>query len=1280
MSSTGHPSELESLRSQVAALAHELAEHDRSMEARSRYLGQMVRDLWNIVETVPDLLFTLDTDGHLTYWNRRVEQVTGYAPEELRNKPALTFVPSAEQEQTAAAIQRVFTDGRAELEGHLLTKDGRVIPYHWTGAVLKNVDGRVIGLAGVGRDVSEKRRAELELAKQRRHLVEAQALAHLGSWEWDIGSGAMAWSDEQFRIFGHAPQSMPVTHETFLAALLPDDHDLVLAAVNDALAGRAPYDVECRIVRPSGAIRCIHVRGDVARDAGGRPVSMSGTVLDITERKQAETALRASEERWQLAVRGSNDGIWDWNLRTGEIFFSARWKAMRGYEDHEIPDALDEWRSRIHPDDLDRVLRRLETYLDGTSPEFCEEYRVQRKDGSYLWVLDRGVALRDARGRAIRMAGSATDITDRKLAEQALIQSRDLLTSFMEHAPAAIAMLDKDLRYLAASRRWIEDFRLSSDTSLIGRHHYDVFPEIRAMPEWQAVHRRCLAGAVEHCEEDRFVRADGSEEWIRWEVRPWHDTAGDIGGIIIFTEVITARKRAEQALARSERQLRTVLDALPVGVCFTDATGKVMLSNPASHRLWSGATHVGLQTEGRSAAWREEAPGQATPHRWALARVLTTGEASRDELMEMECADGSRKTISNSAVPVRDEQGRVTGAIVVNEDITERVAAENALRRTHVFLHSIVENIPHMITVKDAKELRYLMLNKAGEQLFGHPREALLGRTAYHVLPEADADRVFAADTEALMQEGAVTLSEQEFVDRHGRRRLLHTKKIPIPGEDGRPAYLLTMSEDITERRAAEEALRASEELFAKAFRASPNPMGITELATGRCIDVNDAGLELFGFRREELVGQSTLLLGIWPDPADRARLIERVQTGGPVRNLEMTFRTRAGEFRHLLISSDLVDLCGTRCLVTVGADITEQKRAEAALRESEARLTEAQRIAHIGSWELNLRENRLTWSDEIFRIFEIDPQRFDASYDAFLALVHPEDRDTVHRVYQESLTRRQPYSLVHRLLMPDGRIKFVREQCETRYDADGRPIRSIGTVQDITEQKRAEGELQRRELELRQAIEERTRISQDLHDGILQSLYAVGLGLESCKPLIAQQKHQEAWAAVELAIARLNGIMTDVRNFIAGLESDVLEGGDLGTAVRTVVQAALQAHAIRCRMTIEQEALGHIPKDQAIQLLHIVREAISNIVRHANATRMSLSIRRRATGIRLRIRDNGVGFDQARAVGTGHGLLNMAARARKLGTDLFVRSAPGVGTTIMLNLPTENVHAHRQG
>ena len=155
-------------------------------------------------------------------------------------------------------------------------------------------------------------------------------------------------------------------------------------------------------------------------DAGGVPYAVCGISTDITERKRAELALRQSEERLALVIQGSSDGVWDWDLRTNEVYFSTRWKAMLGYTEHEVENHFSAWERLLHPADRERALASLQAYLSGQTPTYELEHRLRHKDGSYRWILSRGVALRDAQGKPVRMAGSHVDLTERKQAEEQL--------------------------------------------------------------------------------------------------------------------------------------------------------------------------------------------------------------------------------------------------------------------------------------------------------------------------------------------------------------------------------------------------------------------------------------------------------------------------------------------------------------------------------------------------------------------------------------------------------------------------------------------------------------------------------------------------------------------------------------------------------------------------------------------------------------------------------------------------------------------------------------------
>lgn len=148
-----------------------------------------------------------------------------------------------------------------------------------------------------------------------------------------------------------------------------------------------------------------------------------------------------SEERYALAVRATNDGIWDWNLRTSEIYFSVRWKEMLGYRDDEIGAEVNEWFKRIHPDDRKQVRATLDTHFQDSTPHFEYEYRIQHANGTYLWVLSRGTAMRDSNGSAYRLAGSQSDITARKLAEERL--AHDAVHDALTRLPNRILFLDR---------------------------------------------------------------------------------------------------------------------------------------------------------------------------------------------------------------------------------------------------------------------------------------------------------------------------------------------------------------------------------------------------------------------------------------------------------------------------------------------------------------------------------------------------------------------------------------------------------------------------------------------------------------------------------------------------------------------------------------------------------------------------------------------------------------------------------------------------------------------
>ena len=264
------------------------------------------------------------------------------------------------------------------------------------------------------------------------------------------------------------------------------------------------------------------------------------------------------------------------------------------------------------------------------------------------------------------------------------------------------------------------------------------------------------------------------------------------------------------------------------------------------------------------------------------------------------------------------------------------------------------------------------------------------------------------------------------------------------------------------------EAVRQGQKLQKQSVRfealSATSPVGIFETdANGSYLYTNDAWRTISGLSLAESLGEGWSRAVFAEDrPTVSAAWSRTAKTGGEF-SLEFRMQRPDGSIRWVHARSRPLRSETDQVVGHVGTteDITERKHTDAALRESEARLRDAQAMAHLGNWELDLVNDRLLWSDEIFRIFEIDQAQFSASYEAFLNAVHPDDRALVNETYQRSVENRTSYAIVHRLLMPDGRIKYVQERGETTYDGEGRPLRSVGTVQDITERREDQLQLQ---------------------------------------------------------------------------------------------------------------------------------------------------------------------------------------------------------------------------
>ncbi|MEW7277194.1 PAS domain-containing protein [Aquimarina sp. 2201CG1-2-11] len=367
-----------------------------------------------------------------------------------------------------------------------------------------------------------------------------------GLWFWDLENPENEWTNNKFwDVLGYDQDDIPKKHDSWKNTIFKEDLKKFYKNFTEHFKKPLkPFDQIIRAKHKLGHTIWIQCRGIILRDQKGKPKRMLGVHNDITLLKKAEEGLKEQIKSFQHIVDGTDLGTWQLNVKTGVSVFNERWANIIGYTLEDMPPiTLANWPDYLHPDDLEQSNQSLKDHLEGKTEIYESEFRMKHKDGSYVWILDKGKLVnRDVDGNPELMIGSHQEITEKK-------RDYERNRLFIEQAPSAIAMFDINMCYLAISQKWYEVYEIDS-VDIIGKSYYEVFD--KEEKEIKNIHQRSLAGKVIKNHERKIEKPNGEVQWLLCEYRPWYSDKNKTEGIIIHTSDITKVKKEEELQALLE--------------------------------------------------------------------------------------------------------------------------------------------------------------------------------------------------------------------------------------------------------------------------------------------------------------------------------------------------------------------------------------------------------------------------------------------------------------------------------------------------------------------------------------------------------------------------------------------------------------------------------------------------------------------------------------------------------------------------------------------------------
>ncbi|MDC1067790.1 PAS domain-containing protein [Candidatus Kapabacteria bacterium] len=1006
-----------------------------------------------IATTTPNFIYLINsTTNKIIYSNRSVEELFGYTNQEiekLENGIQSIFLPGFSLVYKTSIDELCDPNNPKDIvvnEFEIITKSGE---RKWVKLITKvfkvDSDGNAIELLTVSEDITKLKKTQLELIASQKFFDNIMSESPFVIAVFESNNNILFASNAIKEITGYNLKELNSKENGFVEIIHKDYLNLYFNNIEELKNGTERQKFELVIIDNNNEERWIELDVTTFQVLDGNIAQLLVIFQDLTDLKIEQKKFEESEKRWQYALEGAGDGIWNWNLKTNEVYFSKQWKQMLGYDESEIDNLISEWVERIHPEEKEDFNNSINYHIEGKSSSYVSEHRILTKSGEYIWVLDRGKVIEfDSDGKPCRMIGTHTNINDWINAQKRIEEAEERWKFAIDGSGDGIWDWNIETGDVFYSEVWKKMLGFNNDEIPNDFIEWERLVHPNDKENATTLLSKYLASEIPSYQlEYRMLTKDGNYKWILTRGKIIEKSLDGEPLRMIGTHTdIDVRVNQEKQIRKNQIRFQKIVENISGIFWIKDITNnKMNYMSPNYESIWGSSVDAIMKDpEDFTKPIHPEDIGNVYK---AYQQIFEGKDFNQNYRIVV---NDKEKWIWARTRLVEDEDGNLFDYGYA-EDITDIKNYEIELEQRSDELHLTQEMAKiggwsvDLIygTVKWSDQVR-----KIHEENIGYEPTLAEGINFYI----EEHQPIISDAVQNTIETGNPWDLELQILTKTGKQKWIRTIGLVVYDETGNPIKLTGAFQDIDEKRRTQEEQT-------RIFNLSIDMIAVSDF-NGYFKQLNKAWENTLGWTQEELMAVPYTDF-VHPDDLNITSDAEDtlMDENNPIMSFENRYKTKSGEYRWL--SWNALPIPGQGLIYAIARDVTDEKNQTEKLQQYAEELNMAQLMAKVGGWKVDLVGAKVIWSEQVKLIHEVDMD-YVPSLETGINFYVPEHRPIITKIINESIVNLTNWDVELQILTAKGNRKWVRAIGKP-IEKEGKVTGLTGTFQDVDENKRAQEE-----------------------------------------------------------------------------------------------------------------------------------------------------------------------------------------------------------------------------